>query len=247
MRIVTLNTWKNDGDYPRRLALMAEGLAALEADAICLQECFAGAGDDTAAFLAQALSMVATVRPARSKPREHFGRQVPSTSGLAILSRRPPLAYAALELTSDPRDGERVALRADLAEGGLRVANLHLTHLRGAAELRGRQLAEALAWARAGWDGALMLCGDLNCNREAPEFAPLLPAAGGELGSTLQAQRLSGNGSGGAAIDHGVLVEAGCLSVQRRFLALTTADAGGCLPSDHAAVVVDLAARGPTS
>ena len=29
MRIVTLNAWKNEGRYDRRLALMAEGLAAL--------------------------------------------------------------------------------------------------------------------------------------------------------------------------------------------------------------------------
>ena len=69
MRIVTLNTWKNEGEYERRLDLMAVGLGDLRADVVCLQECFVGGGSDTAARLAAALGMRAYPAPARRKLR----------------------------------------------------------------------------------------------------------------------------------------------------------------------------------
>ncbi len=234
MRIVTLNTWKNEGDYRRRLALMAAGLADLSADVICLQECFACEGADAAWELAQVLGLHAAVQPSRRKTRRHEGRPQSSTSGLAILSRSPPLAHEALALTSDPKDGERIALRVDLADG-LRVLNLHLTHLGDAGDLRRLQMAEALAWARTDLPGALVVCGDLNCRRGDAALAPLAEVAGAELGSTLHGHPQAG------AIDHAILAHAGGLRVRRRFRALVEADAAGCLPSDHAAVVIDLA------
>ena len=87
MRIVTLNTWKNEGDYPRRLALMRDGLAELAPDLVCLQECFANAGHDTAAWLAAELGLDCHAAPARAKVRRHMGQDLQSTSGLAILAR----------------------------------------------------------------------------------------------------------------------------------------------------------------
>ena len=236
MRIVTLNTWKNDGDYMRRLELMAASLRDLRADAICLQECFTGGAADTAGHLACKLSMHATQQPARAKLRMHEGGPILSTSGLAVLSRDRPTGADWLALTADARDGERIALRVDLA-CGLRILNLHLTHLRDAAALRSVQLAEALAWARSGRSGPTMACGDLNCAQDDPEFAALRAAAGEDPGPTLHAHR---DRNGGRAIDHGVLVDPGGLSVRRRFLALQDADARGRFPSDHAAVVIDL-------
>jgi endonuclease/exonuclease/phosphatase family metal-dependent hydrolase len=242
MRIVTLNTWKNEGDYPRRLGPMAAQLRELAPDVVCLQECFAADGAHTVGHLARELRMLAAAVPARRKHRLHQGRSVASSSGLAILSRRRPLAHAALTLSSDDRDGERVALRVDFegVHGALRVLNLHLTHLRGAsgAELRARQIDEALAWARADWAGALLVCGDLNCGRGDREFAALEAAAGEDLGSTLNAGRASDEA--GRAIDHGLLVDPCGFAVRRRFVALEAPDGDGGLPSDHAAVVVDL-------
>ena len=38
MRLVSLNTWKAEGDYPKRVRAMADGLASLSADVIALQE-----------------------------------------------------------------------------------------------------------------------------------------------------------------------------------------------------------------
>jgi endonuclease/exonuclease/phosphatase family metal-dependent hydrolase len=69
MRVVTLNTWKNEGDYLRRLPLMRDGLAAMAPDVVCLQECFVAEGFDTAARLAAELGLDLHPAPARAKPR----------------------------------------------------------------------------------------------------------------------------------------------------------------------------------
>lgn len=145
MRIVTLNTWKNEGLYERRLALMAEGLGELAPDIVCLQECFQADGFDTARHLAGALGLEAAVAPARHKVRTHEGRRIESASGLAILRRNGALGAGRLALPSDPADGERIGQWSDVAPD-LRVLNLHLTHLRGpeAARLRRAQLDGAI-------------------------------------------------------------------------------------------------------
>lgn len=244
MRIVTLNTWKNEGDYLRRLDLMAGGLAALSPDVVCLQECFAGAGWDTAAHLASALGLKGYARPSRAKSRPHEGTLVACTSGLAILSRAPAVAESACALTGHPADGERIAQRLDLVVEGrrLRILNLHLTHLRGpeSATLRARQLAEALRWAAADQDMGLVVAGDLNAAASDPELAALNAQVGFDA-ATFLGPRADSDRLAGPAIDHLILQTAGGWRVTSRFRALDDVDPEGWLPSDHAAVVVDLA------
>ncbi|MFZ5720705.1 MAG: endonuclease/exonuclease/phosphatase family protein [Pseudomonadota bacterium] len=240
MRIVTLNTWKNEGDYARRLRLMGEGLAALDADLVCLQECFSAAGHDTGAALSYATGLHLHAAPAREKLRPMEGRLVRSASGLAMLSKTP-LRPAVLALPSDPLDGERIAQRADLTACGrpLRLLNLHLTHLRGpkASQLRGAQLLRALEWGCQDLSGALIVAGDLNATAADPELAVLgLSAAP----STMQGAREGDSPSAGAAIDHVHLQHAGGWRVAGRRTALDRADGAGWFPSDHAAVVLDL-------
>jgi endonuclease/exonuclease/phosphatase family metal-dependent hydrolase len=238
MRIVTLNTWKNEGDYRRRLRLMRDGLADLSADVICLQEAFATPGADTARELGAALGFVVHLAPARFKPRLHEGRMAQSSSGLAILTRWPG-SSCSMMLPSDPQDGERIAQRLDLRIGdrALRVLNLHLTHLRGAAELRATQLQRALAWASDGWTGGLVVAGDMNATAADAALAhlklPMRPGTlhGARVGSVAQA----------AAIDHCELVSPGGWREIDRVRGLETPDAEGWLPSDHASVGLDLA------
>jgi endonuclease/exonuclease/phosphatase family metal-dependent hydrolase len=241
MRIVTLNTWKNEGDYRRRLGLMCEGLAALSPDVVCLQEAFVAQGLDTAQTLAAHLGLAVHAAPARLKPRNHESRLVDSTSGLAVLSRWPSIS-ASLPLPSDPADGERIAQRLDIRVGDrhLRVLNLHLTHLRDADALRGDQLAHALAWASEGLAGGLVVAGDLNATAAAVALAPLgLPPRAG----TLHGGRL-GVVPTTRAIDHCVLLRPGGWREVVQFRGLENPDAEGWFPSDHACVGVDLAENG---
>lgn len=239
MRIVTLNTWKNEGDYRRRLPLMRDGLAAMAPDLICLQECFVAEGFDTAGWLASELGFHLHAAPARTKPRWHDGRDLLSSSGLAIVVKGEA-ASARRELATHPADGERIAQRLDLVVDGrpLRILNLHLTHLRNTAELRAAQLLDAIGWANLGLAGGLVVAGDLNATAVDAALAPL----GLEpRPPTLQGARKGLESTQGMAIDHCVLLRPGAWREASLLRGCDVADAEGWYPSDHAAVGVELA------
>ena len=239
MRIVSLNTWKNEGDYSRRLPLMRDGLAAMAPDVVCLQECFVADGFDTAAWLAAELGLNLHSAPARSKPRWHEGRNRLSTSGLAILARGTATA-ATQALSSVPDDEDRIAQSLDLLIEArpLRVLNRHLTHLRNAAQLRATQFTEALDWAVADLEGGLVVAGDLNAGAEDPALAPLRLQP---KPSTLHGARLGLESVGSTAIDHCVLMHPGLWQQVAPLRGCDAPDAEGWFPSDHAAVGMVLA------
>ncbi|HEX9461032.1 MAG TPA: endonuclease/exonuclease/phosphatase family protein [Alphaproteobacteria bacterium] len=247
MRVVTLNTWKGDGDYAARLAAMAAGLAALRPDIVALQEVLKApeAGHDTAAHIANALKLTASVLPLRWKVRTVDGRAVDSTSGLALLSRAPLRNPRSVRLASDPRDGERAALIADMAMDGqmLTVACLHLTHLSDADELRRQQWREVAA-ALPG-TVPVVVAGDFNAPIETfdltdSRFADSRQTCGEPVQSTVL-------GHAPASFDH-VLFSPGCGLVPTRWrTALGESQPGTTVtPSDHLAVVVDFEAAMPT-
>ncbi|WP_333585870.1 endonuclease/exonuclease/phosphatase family protein [Phenylobacterium sp.] len=239
MRIVSLNTWKNEGRYRRRLDLMAEGLAALRADLVCLQECFVGGGADTAAHLAERLGLDLTWTPARRKLRRQEDGWVESVSGMAMLSRQALLAEGRIILPTDERDGERIAQWGQAAPD-LVVANLHLTHLRGpdAARLRELQLRTVLEQAPP--LGALLILGDFNAEAAAPELAAIAEALDLNAPPTLQGERAGSPSAAVRTLDHAGLVRPGGWRISARTRALDAPCPEGWFPSDHAAVVVDL-------
>jgi endonuclease/exonuclease/phosphatase family metal-dependent hydrolase len=251
LRVVTLNTWKCEGDYRARLPRMAAGLRALDADLVCLQEVFACAAPsaDTAAWLADALGLHAVATPARHGPRAFEGGPVSSTSGLAILAREPLPEAERLPLPSDPRDGERIAqaVRLETSVGPVRLVNLHLTHLRDGAALRRRQLEHLLACVE---DPAgalpLLLAGDFNATLDAAELAPLRRHPAADWGPD-EPEGFPGTvplgvpGRTPRAVDHVVLLHGGpALAIRRRRRVLDDPDETGGYPSDHAGVLVEL-------
>lgn len=238
VRLVTLNTWKGDGAYTQRLAAMAAGLRALAPDLLALQEALAApaAGYDTAAYLAAALGLTAATLPLRRKPRTVEGRVIDSTSGLAVLSRWPIRAQRTVPLTSDPRDGERAALVAEIDAPGrpITVACVHLTHLADADELRWREWREVQA-AVAGRDAAIV-AGDFNAAIEIFDlggFTDSRQACGEAETPTYVDSTLA------ACIDH-VLFRGLKATAWRTALAEAPPGCDVCA-SDHRAVVVDLA------
>ena len=154
MRLVSLNTWKCDGEYSRRLAAMEAGLGALAADVILLQEDFWAPDFDlhTAGRLGDALGLSCHSVPLRKKDRVVEGAVVRSFSGLSVLSRFPVLWNRTIDLPTHPDDGERSsqAVCLESSAGPLLVINLHLTHLSEAGELRRKQLAATLEAPRGG-------------------------------------------------------------------------------------------------
>jgi endonuclease/exonuclease/phosphatase family metal-dependent hydrolase len=57
IKIITINTWKCDGEYRERMRSLAEGLRLLKPDIIACQECFVSEEADTLKFLAAELHM----------------------------------------------------------------------------------------------------------------------------------------------------------------------------------------------
>lgn len=178
LRIVTLNTWKGEGDYPARLKAMGTVLAQLDPDVVALQECLLApaAGLDTAAALAARLGFHHALLPMRRKVRRVGDRQLDCWAGLALLSRWPILEQADLILPSVAGDGERRALLARLERPGgpITAACLHLSWLPDAGGTRRQQLEAVLAAPLWGAPARLrLLAGDLNAAPDSPELRAL--------------------------------------------------------------------------
>lgn len=169
LSLLTLNTWKADGDYTERLRRLSEGLRRLRPDVIALQECFLSEDGqaDTARDLALALGHHVSVVRARGKRRLYRGREVMSHSCLAVLSRWPIVQSTDLALPTSAQDGGRLAQVVRLAAGevALTLANVHLTHVSD-TDLRRRQLRAVMQHLQGlGPSGLTVLAGD--CNEEA--------------------------------------------------------------------------------
>lgn len=140
IRVVFINTGKDEGDWPARIAAIGAALSGLCPDIVCLQEVYVGAGRDIGQALATAMVLIGTHVPARAK----LCSGIASTSGVAVLSRQPPLAHAAIDLPTTPDDGGRKAIIGSFTttHGSLRVLNLQLSYLRtpDATRLRTTQL-----------------------------------------------------------------------------------------------------------
>ncbi len=201
IRLITLNCWKHEGDWAARMAAIGTGLGHLAADIVCLQEVYTGGGRDTGQVLAAATGLICSDVAARHKRR---GGTL-SSSGLAILSRQPPLAIAAIDLPTSPQDGGRKALIGTFpsAAGPVRIVCLHLSHLRTpeAPALRAAQLAHLLGAAQAEWHGPLALAGDFNASWQSPDLAAL-HGPGWVSSAVALAGRSSLIGRPAALIDH---------------------------------------------
>jgi endonuclease/exonuclease/phosphatase family metal-dependent hydrolase len=248
MRLVSLNTWKAEGDYPKRVRAMADGLALLSADVIALQEDLRTSDGltHTALALARTLSMQLSWVPARAKLRDVGLRRTMTTSGLAVLSRRPVQEQRVVVLPQDARDGERVAqcVRLPGLAGDWWLVNLHLTHLGDRADLRRRQLESVLrTMDEAAPTRALVLCGDFNASTEDAEIACFL-RQGALRDASAGVPKVTHVNAAGADrnLDHilfrsgdGQMVTAGFAGV-----VLDHPNPWGVLPSDHSGVCADL-------
>jgi endonuclease/exonuclease/phosphatase family metal-dependent hydrolase len=177
VRCITLNTWKNEGDYAARLRAMGAGLGALRPDVVLLQEAFRAEATetDTARALGEALGLAVAYAPARAKVRSWLGRDVASESGLAVLVRGEVIGSERLPLPSDAAGGERITLivRARLTSGIEVMAGcVHLSHLRGDEARRSEQLGAVLAAEAWETPTALrLLGGDFNAAINGEEMA----------------------------------------------------------------------------
>jgi endonuclease/exonuclease/phosphatase family metal-dependent hydrolase len=249
--IVTLNTWKNGGNYPRRLQLMADQLKALAPDLVALQEVFVApeAGAHTGDALATALAMDQIHEAARPGQRRHGEDEVESTSGLSLLSRIPIDSHQRLELPADS-GGERVAIAAWTAWNDVRIAivALHLTYQPDAHALRRRQLQDLIEGiTNHGRADAIVLAGDFNAEPDSPPLVWLREDSGFSVSDAWDAaggprptmtEPPGSTTIGSRCIDHILLLHPPGTRALNFVAAKRVLDCvdpeSGILPSDHA-------------
>lgn len=240
MRVITLNLWKNEGDLPARLQMVAAECLRLKPDIICLQEVYADAEFDAGAWLAQALGLSLTSVPARMKQRSG----VLSSSGLALLSSLPLLSQESIDLPTSPADGGRKALFGAFQTGlgPVRIVSLHLSHLNTDEGdlLRQAQLSSIWSWVREGWEHPIILAGDFNATIDAPCLSWLrtqAPFAGTE---SFLPSATSFRDRPNALIDHVVLAGRNRVHLSHAALCFKDMEAEtGRVASDHFGIVAD--------
>lgn len=168
IRIITLNTWKCDGNYFNRLEVLLKELNKAGADILLLQESFHSVDDiyDTTRFLAQQLNFSSFSSQSRRKERQLMGNIIDSFSNVSILSRYPIINSYIIPLPSNAEDGGRDVIAAVISvnKHKILVISLHLSHLGDGDELRKQQLLHSINQPFFGFDyDAVFIGGDFNC------------------------------------------------------------------------------------
>ncbi|MES2842344.1 MAG: endonuclease/exonuclease/phosphatase family protein [Pseudomonadota bacterium] len=253
--LLTLNSWKCDGHYAQRMGLLAQGVIDLAPDVVALQEAFVAedGSADTAGRLAAATGLRAVQALARPKLRSLAGREVPSFSGQAVLTRFVVQRVDNVVLPSSEADGGRMAqvVQLRVGEHPVTVANVHLSHVRGGVgdALRQRQLQAVLEHLdQIGPASLTLVCGDFNDPLEAPALRDF---AGGpwclrdsfELAGQVRDPTCVDGSGQGQVLDHVLVVPtlsraAVQVAAASTVLRVDRPDAHGITPSDHSALQV---------
>jgi endonuclease/exonuclease/phosphatase family metal-dependent hydrolase len=244
--IVTLNSWKCDGDYPARLKLMTAEAARLRPDIMLLQEAFRADGTphDTAAALADTLRHQCAYLPARTKHRTWRGGEGVCSSGQAVLTAGAIEDTQTVTLPDDPRDGERLAQMVTISIDGLRllIVNLHLCYLDDRDDLRRDELENLRdALPDLSTYDAVVMGGDFNCTWDSPPMRWLVKDSGlaihNPVATAFDTCGGFNNDRPPHCIDFLLQVESGGACVlEDGAPAFDAPDAAGMYPSDHIGV-----------
>jgi endonuclease/exonuclease/phosphatase family metal-dependent hydrolase len=239
MRFMTWNVWgRFGGNWPRRHRAIVDTIHAQSVDFVALQETWVADGTSQARMLGTELRMSSTFAASRMPRDPDPDVQL----GLAVLSRYPFVGIQRHPLTDDT-----IALRAEIRLGD---RSLHfLTTCLDWEEDHGSQRAEqAVALVelveKLGAAGdKVFLAGDLNAPPDRPEIVRLLSVL--HDCSPDGASYSSHNpylGHGEWLEDHRIdyVLSADAPNRCRSWLAGLNED-GGLPPSDHYAVVADIA------
>jgi endonuclease/exonuclease/phosphatase family metal-dependent hydrolase len=268
MRVVTWNLWARFGPWEQREAAIRATLRTLDADLIGLQEVWADARRNLAADLADELSMhwAWTPSPAHDHWRRKLGGGV--QVGNAVLSRRPITGtrHEALE-AGELDDGRTVLFAAvETAAGTLPFFTTQLSSPPDQSALRCAQVVQVSRFIARHSGGSLppVLTGDLNAEPDSDEIRLLCghktaPAVPGQV--LVDAWRYGDPAESGdtwdrrnpfvlathepsSRIDYVLVGPPGTDGVGRVLRAWRAGaePLAGVWPSDHAAVVAELAA-----
>ncbi|MEU4147256.1 endonuclease/exonuclease/phosphatase family protein [Streptomyces parvulus] len=260
MRVVTWNLWWRFGGWAERQKGILAVLRELRPDVVGLQEVWDdGEGENLAGWLARELGLhwAWAASPAPGRWQRRIGD--PGVGiGTAVLSRWPVVDRAVLRLPApDELDDGRLAFHVRLDAPGHPVPffTAHLTSGTGASEVRRAQVAALVDFVAAHRDGTAfppVVTGDFNARPASPEIRPLRAAglhdawryaAPGQPSGTWGPGDPEGPDALSARIDHVHVGPPGPGGLGRVLAVRRVGDhpVAGIRPSDHAAVVTDLA------
>lgn len=245
LRVATLNVYHDAADWPARLPLIIDGLRALDADVIALQEVLQTPTlPNQAGTIGAALGY--SVQFVSIDPEDQDRRY-----GNALLTRLPVESRDWTRLA--PLDDARTLGRARVTFDGHPV-DVYFTHLHWRPDggaIRRQQLDTATDWIRHHGDDAVpaLILGDFNAPASAPEFKTLAdfvdsygvlhPTADADGATTLNPQFFPDLR---ARIDL-VFAQRGRFEIREARIVLDVPDASGNWPSDHFGIFVVLQPR----
>lgn len=238
LSIVTLNTWKCDGEYPKRIDLILKDIQEREFDFFLGQEIFDSEDLSTWKMVTEGLNLPSVYEKSRLKNREVNGRVVPSHSGLCCWSRYTPVSTHKVELPDTPLDGERISqiITYQIGDFLLAVVNTHLTHLKDSSSLRIEQISKTLEeLQRIREPDGIIFCGDFNAGKESEEIQFLID----ECDFTDAYPQCFTTHTNGICLDHILYYPADRFSVNSTSVILDY-PINGTIPSDHFGLHVEL-------
>ncbi|MBF2005424.1 MAG: endonuclease/exonuclease/phosphatase family protein [Chlorogloeopsis fritschii C42_A2020_084] len=164
IKVATINILYEMKFWQQRRELLVEGLAAVGADLIGLQETNLQA--NTGFWLAEQLDMPYVHLVAAQERSYVLGTEY----GTAILSRHPFIQKAELDLQSQGRIAQYVQVK--IGDRSLVFCNGHYYCQPGSSSLRIRQIQSLINWLSAlPPDLPVVVVGDFNATPETPEIA----------------------------------------------------------------------------
>jgi endonuclease/exonuclease/phosphatase family metal-dependent hydrolase len=168
LSILTINTWKSDGNYSNRIKALVKELKKMKPDIILLQEALQTnhCNYNTALSISQALNYNYYTTLSRYKMRIVEGVEMLSYSNQAIVSVMPVNFEKNLELPTHEKDGDRHAqlISFRYGEKNILIINIHLTYLKDASDIRKKQLEYIVNnICEYKYHDAILIGGDFNC------------------------------------------------------------------------------------
>jgi len=181
LSVLTINTWKCEGDYFPRIKYLAEELLKLNPDIVLCQECFYCDSKDvsTLSYLADELEMFQSYIPARKKERLFLNEYAISESGLGILSKFEIEKSDFCLLPIVPGDDERMLQKLTIKLSNnqkLQIINVHLTHINTIENHRLNQIEFIIDQIQNTGD-LFIMGGDFNALPDSEEISRLISKA----------------------------------------------------------------------
>jgi len=182
LKIVTINTWKGEDAFDKRIENLKKQLLELNPDIILMQECFEAhsINKDTITYINKDFNYHLDFLQAREKIRDFEEFPVQCFSNMCILSRLPILNsfHYPLPLAEgdEMRFGQEIEFFLENGKTAI-ITNVHLTHYNKNNKIRLEQIDRISNRVKEQKNILHIIGGDFNCTLNSPEIQQFLKEA----------------------------------------------------------------------